>query len=365
MQTKVKESKVKKAIKTKVYLYAAAVLIPLFGLAFFLAFLMSPSDPSNAIQKQPFFSIAFRDAITLYTETQVPYSDLLAAYVIDKGDFEDYTQAELSNIAHNFTVPNDEDTYKIFQENYSNSYSSLVAFYDEEVKTGDKDKGKEEIKIIRRFYYNCFFPIASGYNDSYSDDFLDDRSYGDITYHDGNDVMSDEGTPIVAVESGNIETIGWNSAGGWRIGIRSTDGKRFWYYAHMRKLHPYYLKLSKGASVSAGQVIGYVGSTGYSDAVGANSMPENPAAVDTKFIKHLHIGLQIKKNDGTGDYKDEWVNPYPILKFLEGNRISVKEETVTKGEGKDAKEEKTGDYISIEKKKEERTFASLDITLPK
>ena len=29
------------------------------------------------------------------------------------------------------------------------------------------------------------------------------------------------GTPIVAVESGYIEALGWNQYGGWRVGIRS------------------------------------------------------------------------------------------------------------------------------------------------
>ncbi len=43
------------------------------------------------------------------------------------------------------------------------------------------------------------------------------------------------GTPIVAVESGYIEALGWNQYGGWRVGIRSFDGKRYYYYAHLRK----------------------------------------------------------------------------------------------------------------------------------
>jgi len=379
LKTKRKESKaksqVKKAIKVKIAMYASIALIPLVLMLLVLAFFMSPGDPSKAIQKESNFFLAFQDAIRLYTQTNVNYSDLLAAYATDYGSFEEYTQEDLANMAKPFSVPSDEDTYKILQENYSNSYSGLVSYYDEKVTTGDKEKGTEETKTIRKFYYNSYFPIASGYGASYSDDFLDERSYGDETMHDGNDVVSDEGSPIVAVEDGTIETIGWNNAGGWRIGIRSTDGKRFWYYAHMRKLHPYYLKLSKGASVSGGQVIGYVGSTGYSDAIPVDSMPENPAAVDTNFIKHLHIGLQIKKNDGTGEYIDEWVNPYPVLTFLEGNKIAVKEETkpgatptpgATPAPGGTPQptppEEKTGDYISIEKNREARVFATLDIT---
>ena len=44
--------------------------------------------------------------------------------------------------------------------------------------------------------------------------------------------MGSIGTPIIAVESGTIEHLGWNQYGGWRIGIRSNDKKRYYYYAH-------------------------------------------------------------------------------------------------------------------------------------
>ncbi len=47
--------------------------------------------------------------------------------------------------------------------------------------------------------------------------------------------MGSIGTPIIAVESGTIEALGWNQYGGWRIGIRSFDKKRYYYYAHLRK----------------------------------------------------------------------------------------------------------------------------------
>lgn len=71
------------------------------------------------------------------------------------------------------------------------------------------------------------------------------------------------GTPIIAVESGYVEAIGWNRYGGWRIGIRSFDGKRYYYYAHLRRNHPY-ADMYEGKIVTAGDVIGYLGMTGYS-----------------------------------------------------------------------------------------------------
>ena len=44
--------------------------------------------------------------------------------------------------------------------------------------------------------------------------------------HLGNDLMGSIGIPIIAVESGIVENLGWNQYGGWRIGIRSFDTKK-------------------------------------------------------------------------------------------------------------------------------------------
>jgi murein DD-endopeptidase MepM/ murein hydrolase activator NlpD len=72
--------------------------------------------------------------------------------------------------------------------------------------------------------------------------------------HEGIDMISPYGTPIVAVHSGNaVQTP--NSLGGNAVIVYHDGGSDFTYYAHMS---------SYGSSghVGAGQVIGYVGSTG-------------------------------------------------------------------------------------------------------
>jgi murein DD-endopeptidase MepM/ murein hydrolase activator NlpD len=72
--------------------------------------------------------------------------------------------------------------------------------------------------------------------------------------HQGIDMISPYGTPIVAVHSGNaVQTP--NSLGGNAVIVYHDGGTDFTYYAHMS---------SYGATghVNAGQVIGYVGSTG-------------------------------------------------------------------------------------------------------
>ena len=75
--------------------------------------------------------------------------------------------------------------------------------------------------------------------------------------------MAATGTPVIAVESGTVEALGWNQYGGWRIGIRSFDKKRYYYYAHLRQNFPYCKSLEVGSVVQAGDVIGYMGRTGY------------------------------------------------------------------------------------------------------
>lgn len=163
--------------------------------------------------------------------------------------------------------------------------------------------------IAKGFYYNCY------------DDFGNSRNYGFKRKHLGHDIFGNTGTPIIAVESGTITEFGWNKYGGWRIGIRSDDGYRFYYYAHMRKNRPYAEGLKKGDKVKAGQVIGYLGATGYSDKENRN-MDVNP---------HLHFGLQLIFDESQVKGNNEiWINMYNICKLLEHNRAKTVRNTETK-----------------------------------
>lgn len=115
------------------------------------------------------------------------------------------------------------------------------------------------------------------------------------------------GTPIMAVESGVVEALGWNQYGGWRIGIRSFDGKRYYYYAHLRQNYPYAEGLEEGSVVTAGDVIGYMGHTGY-------SAKENVNNID---VVHLHWGLQLIFNEAQKEGNNEiWIDLYALTRFL-------------------------------------------------
>ena len=134
-------------------------------------------------------------------------------------------------------------------------------------------------------------------------------------------MMGQVGTPIIAVESGYVEAIGWNRYGGWRLGIRSFDGKRYYYYAHLRKNFPYCKELKEGSIVQAGDVIGYLGRTGYSDT-------ENVNNIDTS---HLHIGLQLIFDESQKEGNNEiWVDCYNLIRFLYRNRSETSKNEETK-----------------------------------
>jgi murein DD-endopeptidase MepM/ murein hydrolase activator NlpD len=97
--------------------------------------------------------------------------------------------------------------------------------------TDSPDKPDKE-EWVKKYGLKVFSPIARGYGYSHYDDFGNSRSYGYRRKHLGNDIMGSIGTPIIAVEDGYIESLGWNQYGGWRIGIRTHDKKRYYYYAH-------------------------------------------------------------------------------------------------------------------------------------
>ena len=67
----------------------------------------------------------------------------------------------------------------------------------------------------------AYSPIAAGYGYSHCSDFGNQRSFGFARKHLGNDLMGAQGTPIIAVEGGVVEAMGWNRYGGWRIVVLS------------------------------------------------------------------------------------------------------------------------------------------------
>ncbi len=183
--------------------------------------------------------------------------------------------------------------YAYYREAYDAAIGGLVGEYQAEGKTVYGLKG--------------YFPLAQGFDYTHYDDFGVSRSYGYKRQHLGHDMMGLVGTPIIAVESGYVEALGWNQYGGWRIGIRSFDGKRYYYYAHLRQNYPYAEGLEEGSVVTAGDVIGYMGHTGYSTKENVNNIE----------VTHLHWGLQLIFDESQKEGNNEiWIDVYPLTRFL-------------------------------------------------
>jgi murein DD-endopeptidase MepM/ murein hydrolase activator NlpD len=85
--------------------------------------------------------------------------------------------------------------------------------------------------------------------------------FGDVsglwsTVHTGLDFATAEGSPIHAIESGMVLSIGYDGAYGNKTVLRLDEGTELWF------CHQSSVVVSVGERVAAGDVIGYVGSTG-------------------------------------------------------------------------------------------------------
>ncbi|MDN7121379.1 M23 family metallopeptidase [Nocardioides sp. ChNu-153] len=84
------------------------------------------------------------------------------------------------------------------------------------------------------------------------------ESYYASGYHTGLDFAAPSGTPIRAVAGGRVTETGYAGSYGNKTVITLEDGTEMWY-AHQSSI-----SVSSGTEVAAGDVIGYVGSTGNS-----------------------------------------------------------------------------------------------------
>ena len=132
------------------------------------------------------------------------------------------------------------------------------------------------------------FPVYSDYG--YTDDWGAPRAHTGT--HEGTDVFAPTGTPVLAVTDGTLYRVGTRQIPGNRMWLRSRNGDTF-FFGH---LAAFAHDARNGAKVRAGDVIGFVGSTGDAE--------QTPP--------HLHF--EIHPQDG------EAVNPYPFLRAWEALR---------------------------------------------
>lgn len=258
------------------------------------------------------------DLDTYGSDSHVDWISLLACTAARYGgEFGSRALADLENTARRLQSGQsslEEETEGLSSYSYyKEAYEAVLGGMVGEFLLQEQD-GEGNVVWRRKYGLKAFSPIAASFPYSDSDDFGAARSYGYARPHLGHDMMGQVGTPVIAVESGYVEALGWNEYGGWRIGIRSFDKKRYYYYAHLRQNYPYAEGLEEGSVVTAGDVIGYMGHTGYSTEENVNNIK----------IVHLHWGLELIFDESQKESDNEiWIDCYQLSRFLAGNRSAV------------------------------------------
>lgn len=142
---------------------------------------------------------------------------------------------------------------------------------------------------------------------AFENSWMAERNYGGKRGHEGTDIMASVDEPgyypVVSITDGVIEQAGWLEKGGWRVGVRSGGGN-YYYYAHLAS---YAKEWSPGDPVEAGELLGYMGDTGY-----------GPEGTTGQFPVHLHLGIYVP----LGADQEMAVNPYWMLKYLENKKLT-------------------------------------------
>ncbi len=173
-------------------------------------------------------------------------------------------------------------------------------------------KMQEIVKLEQSIWADLtYFPIPLSRTDhsmetSFDNSWMFERTFGGERSHEGTDIMASVNErgryPIISMTDGVVEKIGWLKLGGYRIGIRSPSGG-YYYYAH---LYDYAKEFQEGDEVKAGQLLGFMGDSGYGE-----------EGTIGQFAVHLHVGVYVGGEDG-GEMS---LNPYWFLKWLEPQRI--------------------------------------------
>ncbi|MDF2567385.1 MAG: metalloendopeptidase-like rane protein [Oscillospiraceae bacterium] len=257
---------------------------------------------------------------------ELSWVDILA-YLASKygGSWKKYKAKDMDKLIQ---AVNQGDTFEELTQNMKNfdyfktAYDAVLGGFVGEYQISQQALDVNPNPTMETKYgLKAYSPVAYGYGFSHYDDFGNSRSYGFKRKHLGNDLVGSTGTPIIAVESGYVEVAAWNKYGGWRIGIRSFDKKRYYYYAHLRKDRPFHSDIKEGQIVNAGDVIGYLGMTGYSDNENVNGMT----------VPHLHFGMQLIFDESQKEGNNEiWIDVYQIVNLLQKHRSPIMRDSETK-----------------------------------
>lgn len=247
----------------------------------------------NVLEQEPFRAMQF-------TEGGLEKMERIAR----EGGLEFFDVAAVIMTRYGFT-PSDWEISRVKKENVMEWKEILEGQYS--VKYKQIQKAYQAVLADIRY-----FPVPDSLDRekeqvTFVDTWQEKRTYGGERKHEGTDLMGacyERGTyPIISMTDGVVEQMGWLEKGGWRIGIRAPSGGYF-YYAHFHSFAP---GLQEGDRIKAGELLGYMGDSGYGKEKGTVG----------KFPVHLHLGIYLE----TEQVKERSINPYPILQYAQKYKL--------------------------------------------
>ena len=191
----------------------------------------TPSDSAQTQEKKYIkwvdFSVpdeALRQALRLDVDSFTSDCHLnwieLLAYLAARcgGDFSQFRTTDMDALAERIkggesmqALTENMKYYAYYLEAYTAVLGGMVGTYEIQEPAEDGS-----VSWVTKYGLKAFSPIAKHFPYQDYDDFGVSRSYGFKRRHLGHDMMGQVGTPVIAVESGYVEAIGWNQYGGWR-----------------------------------------------------------------------------------------------------------------------------------------------------
>lgn len=264
-----------------------------------------------SFEKQIYRMTGIKNLTEHVEETMEFRSMNLSDGVLDKlKELKENNQVDIPKLITTLMLDNNFDLTNCELKGYSqNDYQSSYTY-----KYNKRPKDLEQLVS----YYDTiwsdvvYFPVPiSTKNEkatvSFENSWLAERTYGGKRFHEGTDLMAainePELYPIISMSDGVVEKIGWLDKGGWRIGIRTKKGA-YLYYAH---LSSYAKDIKQGDTVIAGQLLGYMGNSGY-----------GKEGTTGQFDVHLHVGVYMNTQNNV----EQSVNAYWVLRYLEDKKLS-------------------------------------------
>jgi len=228
------------------------------------------ADKSFIAQLRP---IAY-DVEVVHKEAKISDSLYLSALEVGMDEKAIIALAEAFQWSIDFAMdPRVDDTFKVIYEErylqgeyvrpgkilaarYVNDGTAYELYYFHET---DNNEGyfDEEGNSVQKMFLKA--PVAFKYISSgFTTGLRYVEAFNVSTGHRAIDYAAPSGTPIRSVGDGTVTFAGWNGPYGYMVSVRH-NGTYSTNYAHMSKM-----AVKKGAKVKQGDVIGYVGSTGFS-----------------------------------------------------------------------------------------------------